>query len=1596
MLRNVCGQIEPILSDNPTTSYSSQFGWYVPASGSLRILVIFGEINYVNGGDPTNSNGTTGWPAHSLPTWSNNLTDPNLPTGNAQGIVTRYFQMASSGSFNVLGDYLLAPDNGGIFKVNYSGSTLPDPRYTNINSLLVTEVNTKLNNQILTGHNLNSIDYFDQWAIPSSFGTQKISPSNENPRKYDAVMFIWRNCKFNGTGYGSPGSVGTLLGYGSNSFSCFGTYESIPTQIMIHEFSHGIYGSNDFHCGGGGWGDNGDYFIPPIGGWSNMGLSGASLLTWNAWDRQRLNWKAPENSFLVSARNSTNTSEVNGDLDATNISQSGIYTLRDFATTGDAIRIKLPFLNPANEYPEFLWFENHNTTSKNSCEWDHYMFENGNSCINPAIFGLYSYLQIDREIRTSTNYSDVFGGYAYYLRPLTANGYWDRLFESNTTQNNCINQEYYNAFILDKQNPLTGGGDQEAYSYNRNGNNTLEYDDIKGNYIEKYNGSYLYNLVSNGHTRNAFTFSGNKKISVGTNPSSATMMNMVGYSYPGPSSAKNVRKVYLNGVSVEIIEQNNSTGIIKVQVRFDDVDVSNDVRWCADEIELNSITSPSGYSLNLKTGKTITLDQTLTDTRMHNPITFNGRQIFASPTVFNIKPNAKVHLESNANIVLTNGSTMNINALSSCVVENNGTVEVKSGNKLFIDNCGMLAINGLGKLKVRTGATLCISPNAILAFANGLQNLEMESGVIIPAGYVNPTTIIQPTISNFTISPNTTTTWTGQNYLVTGTITVEANANFTIQSSTIKFSDINSKLIVKQGAKVTIDNSTLKNACSLQWQGIEVWGNSAQHQYTVGGVCAQGTVELKNGAVIENAMNGITNWRPDDWNSIGGIIIANGATFRNNRRSIEFMKYRNFIPNSTTEANNLSVFNNCTFEVNDNYSLNASPYYTGVSLWYVKGVKFNGCDFLNNRSVTGTGYGIFSLDAGYNVSAICNSQTTPCPEAYLDRSFFKGFLYGIQASNSETSYTINIQNSKFTDNGYGIEMRSVNNAVILKNRFEMAQASNCPNYGYGLNISNSTGYAIEENTFVGNNIPPSDSYSGIEITNSGAAYNEVYKNTFQNVTVGNLADLQNGSDHVLPPTGLTYLCNINTGNKYDFYITNKLESWISPYQRSGTSIAAGNSFSTNANMNFDNGGRSKVFYYHTAGGAPYSYYGVQLVLTTNSNTCPSHYGGGSGNLVSLNQSQIDAKEMQFADAFSAYNNVDALYETLKDGGNTTNTVEDIETSIPSEMWVLRAKLLGDSPHLSQKALEEAAVKTDVLPESVQFEILSANPDEMRDEKFLSFLQTKENPLPEYMIDLLRQVAGNTSYKTVLQEQLNLYDNQKTSAASDILRSKLHDTVVDQSGIINWFDNKGDLLSRYQIVDMYLQSGNSGAAQAMLTLIPALHQFSSNDSAEYQKFSELKTLQINLANNGRNLSMLNNTEKEQLIAIADFGHGIASAQAKGILEFWEGIPYCNCVRYNDELKHATAKPGTQPSMPVDAIINANPNPASTWIAFDYTLPDTYPSVNLSIYDNNGRLIDNLLLTGKKGQKVLNTSSYAPGTYIYKCDQIKKISGKFIIK
>ena len=725
---------------NPThpdsnSIFESRNGFKLPSSGVMRVLIVFSEYDYVNGGDPTPSTGTAGWPAHSLPTWADSLTDANLSTGNANGVITKYYQMASSGNYSVLGDYLLSPDNGGIFKVRTDSTHPIEPDHTE----LITAVNQKLGINILTAHGLNKIDYFDLWTCPDNeYGLPKISPSTENPKRYDHVVFIWRNSSFNGIGNYSYFSPGIMLGHDANSYSWFGTYENAPFQIMVHEYAHLIYGGLDFHCGGGGWFQGGDYWIPGIGGWSNLGLSGSSLLSWNAWDRLRLGWKASGNNQSIPLHNASNTQEINGDLDATDPMQAGIYTLRDFVTTGDALRIKLPFTDPETEFPEFLWIENHNTVTMNHCLWDKFLWQDGNSCVQPAVYGLYAYMQIDREALKGSTFNEVFKGFAYYLRPVTAEGFYDKIFEQAAVPNNCINSIPMLPFtrLPENANPLTGAGDQEFYTADRNNDNVIDHNDQYYTNIESIDGTYYKNMFNNGHTRNAFTINGNGKIGIGTNPASATLMNMVGYDTP-VEGAKNIRKAYLNGVSVEILNQ-NPDGTMQVQIRFDDVDVNNDVRWCADEIVLNPITSASGYSLNLKAGKTLTLDQGITATRMTNPILFKNDMIFTSPTVFNIEADAKMHIEANARVVLKNSSTLQLKSSSSIVLEDGSSIEVGSGTTLNIEDRACLAINGNGMLKVRAGAMLCISEGAILAFQKGFQNIEIEQGAIIPYGCTIP------------------------------------------------------------------------------------------------------------------------------------------------------------------------------------------------------------------------------------------------------------------------------------------------------------------------------------------------------------------------------------------------------------------------------------------------------------------------------------------------------------------------------------------------------------------------------------------------------------------------------------------------------------------------------------------------------------------------------------------------------------------------------------------------------------------------------------------------------------------------------------------
>lgn len=1252
--------------------YDSRNGSWLSPHDTIRMLVVFAELVYTDTiPDPSLDWVNHYWDAHQLPIWADSLFAAYDTTDFSYKRVTKYFQYASSNDHIVLGDYLMAPTNNGVFSISTQNGIIN-----------ATEIATAVNNQLQSGfvtkHGLSSFNEFDTWT-PNNKGLPKIKNGNN---EWDYVVFLIRNSVFpnNPNGYMTGGESVSLLNHNIDYYCmiCAGDSKN-PTHVIRHEYAHSLLGGNNFHTCGGGRSDSYNYWIPQTGGWALLGLYGSSLMCWNAWDRYRLGWKAIGNTYDISARSSDGVTEVNGDIDISN--GNGTYILRDFVTTGDAIRIKLPFIDEDREYPEWIWLENHQGVNNNNIEFDQWQFQDV-TCVQDFEPGLMAYIQINSDLRESQNVHDVFDQYANYLIPLTANGLWDRDFLIDTIKNNCVSYAWVRPFIRVGENPLTGCGDQSFYSVDLDGNDSLYLDfdkkkyDQLNNWTEITNNDTLRHLFQLGHSSHSFNMDGKKKIGVGTNPSSAPLINMVGQKTQY-IEAHNLRTTYLNGISIEILEQ-YSNGNIKVRIRFDDVDIDNDVRWCSDNIVLNEIATSSGYSLNLKNGKTLTLDRGLTATRMTKPKFFSGKKVFTSPTTLTIQPDVKIHIDTAATIKLENKSKLHFSDRSTCVIEDNGSIEVKNGTVLQMDDCTSIIIKGNGKLIARSGDTLKISPTASLVFQNGLQNLIMEQGVIIPTGYANPNDLISTgVINNDTVSSNTS--WNGVNLIVNGNIVVDTNAVLNITSSMLKFADIDSRIIVKRGGKLIIDNSTLTDMCGNMWQGVEVWGDGVTHQQPVHGNYLQGYLELKNSATIENAVCAVKLWNPNN-NGTGGIIRATDAVFRNNTKAVHAKNFTNYYPTTGGEAPYHGIFTNCEFVIDSDY-YGYDMFYKHVDMDRVNGIKFRGCDFSVSPSaynVSSSCIGLGAYSSGFQVDSYCENNINPCPTNSINHCTFTGFNNGIFAINEGVNAkSFIVREAIFTGNNCGIFAINTGFATIVKNEFNISTGTDC---GYGIYAEEVIGFCIEENSF-----QPVTSFSwgesytyGIGIFNSHGA-NDIYKNTFDGLTCGNLSygvnNVPNGGFSSELLQGLTYTCNENTNNDIDFcvlkdHLTGNIQS-----NQGSLSLPAGNTFS-GSQYHFYNDGNDRVYYHYNSyasGEIPTSskIYRVELTGTTCSNSCISHYGGGSV-IKSSKEKATLTETYEFAD--KEYKSLKKLYDSQVVSG----IKPDIElTAQLSEFAHIRDMAAGD-------------------------------------------------------------------------------------------------------------------------------------------------------------------------------------------------------------------------------------------------------------------------------------------------------------------------------
>lgn len=653
----------------------SSNGWYLSPHGTIRVLAIFAEVEYDKSPDlDPQPEATKDWPKGELPAWKDDLFDP-FPLEQPQAQVTRYYHETSLGQFIVLGDYV---DELVIIRESEQHSL------RDWSAMAWEGVNKRA--ELRTAHGL-TVEDFDMWTDCRTPGMPKINKPDD-PHSYDHVMVIVRNSHVLTHGQGSTdaGSAGLLFGLPSDTQSRFGAMNGLPFAILKHEFNHLLLGGNNFHSGGGNAPIFAGYFIPVQGGWSMMGAANSSLMTASAWDRDRLGWM-PEGSRHRIRVHDLAGEEMNGDLDPL-AGDTGVFVLHDFVPTGDAMRIRMPFL-PQDEYPQWLWLENHQTRDNNGSPTDVFHHQ-GLPCVKPAIPGIYAQMQVDKEKKEG---NDIFGGHADYLSPVLANGNHDWRLRGDTVRYQCLWGGKTMPYVTKDEwaNPLTGQHEQQFPLFDHDGDGKLVRKEHVSPRIIIRNGKLVDDGGYLGSPRHAFTPQGNRRIAMGTNPSSANRLTLVTGATSEVNKGKKPdnRTVYLNGISVEIIGQRADGGIV-VQVRAGDTRLTEDVRWCADSIVLPPLKGYRGTALTMAQGRTLTIDRSGTPTRLNSQLDGDGRSWFSPPTQFTVASGGQMVVERKGKLRLLNNSVVHVMPGAGLTMERGARLDVSPGSRIILHGDAVL------------------------------------------------------------------------------------------------------------------------------------------------------------------------------------------------------------------------------------------------------------------------------------------------------------------------------------------------------------------------------------------------------------------------------------------------------------------------------------------------------------------------------------------------------------------------------------------------------------------------------------------------------------------------------------------------------------------------------------------------------------------------------------------------------------------------------------------------------------------------------------------------------------------------------------------
>ncbi|MCK5847248.1 MAG: T9SS type A sorting domain-containing protein, partial [Bacteroidales bacterium] len=425
---------------------------------------------------------------------------------------------------------------------------------------------------------------------------------------------------------------------------------------------------------------------------------------------------------------------------------------------------------------------------------------------------------------------------------------------------------------------------------------------------------------------------------------------------------------------------------------------------------------------------------------------------------------------------------------------------------------------------------------------------------------------------------------------------------------------------------------------------------------------------------------------------------------------------------------------------------------------------------------------------------------------------------------------------------------------------------------------------------------------------------------------------------------------------------------------------AGNEFSQYrqaGTFDFDNSQGDYLVYFHE-NNTSLRYkpeYSVNIGLDNSlqwlSSRCPSKLGGG-GN--------ISTESTLLTQAQLALNSSIIIRNIWKDGGNT-NLENEVETTLPWDVYVEFNGLIAESPYLSDEVLM-ATINNSAFTSLMIKLIMVANPQASHNDEIMEAIYNRIPALPQSYIDAIRAGESSVSQLELLEANVSANYHLVRSIESNIIDIYRSDTINANAytNMLSYMIARPGLQDKYMLAATYLAHNDFTNMQTVLNDISTTFSLDNKETLEYQNNLATFAIARDIKENDKHMGDLSATQTSNLETIINQS-GTNHSMALALL-VWNNpdMELNELILKKPENGSRMAAPEQAKRPEITSLFKVFPNPAKDYFTLQYNSDiEQIKGLNAIITDMQGKTIRKIKFNNNNIDELIDTHELKPGVY-----------------